>query len=125
MLQTLIHEYIHTLVADPYDTYAESFGSDSIEWNTLIEGVDEVFTAHGVGEARIERDGPRAARGGRGGDGCRSSRPSTSRPPPTYDAYAEAMRLVELVGIRNVIAAYFLGTRRPHRRPRAGEEGRR
>ena len=30
-------------------------------------------------------------------------------PPARYDSYPEAMRLVGLVGIQNVYAAYFLG----------------
>ena len=36
-------------------------------------------------------------------------RPMDVTPPGRYPSYEEAFRLVELVGIQNVYAAYFLG----------------
>ena len=109
MLQTLIHEYIHTLVdQDSYEKYASSFGSTSVQWNTLIEGVDEVFAGmvwqHLAPQAdeeklRIAVEGKAAAK-----------LPALKIPAPGhYESFDEAMRLVQLVGIRNLMAAYFLG----------------
>jgi hypothetical protein len=108
MLQTLIHEYIHTLVADAYEKYAKSFGDNSVEWNTLIEGVDEVFTlmvwAHLAPKA-TDPDLRKAVEGEKDAE-----LPALDIPnPSTYDSYAEAIRLTSLVGIRNLIAAYFVG----------------
>jgi hypothetical protein len=108
MFQTLIHEYLHTLVDDSYEAYAKSFGPSSVQWNTLIEGVDcvldEVVWARVVPkvsgiELRKVVEGEKNAK-----------LPPVDVPPPgRYDSYPEAFRLVGLVGIQNVYAAYFLG----------------
>ena len=109
MLQTLIHEYIHTLVAGPYSDYAsDTFGSDSTEYTTLIEGVDEVFTLMVWARLAPNTKDPELRTKVEGATDA--ALPPLDVPPPvTYDAYAEAIRLVELVGIRNVMAAYFSG----------------
>lgn len=108
MFQTLIHEYLHTLVDDRYEAYATSFGASSVQWNTLIEGVDcvldEVVWARVV--PRVKDPGLRKTVEG---DKNAKLPPVDVSPPGRYDSYPEAFRLVGLVGIQNVYAAYFLG----------------
>lgn len=108
MLQTLIHEYIHTLVAQPYEDYARTFGTESNEWNTLIEGVDEVFTLMVWARLAAQVTQPALRTAVEGAEDA-ALPPIDVPPPSTYDSYAEAIRLTELVGIQNLIAAYFAG----------------
>lgn len=110
MFQTLIHEYLHTVVARPYRDYAESFGRHSPAENTLIEGMDSVLD-----EIVWEHVAPRAK--------SKELRekiegPVVAATPPIdvphasrrrYPSYTEALKLADLVGITNVYAAYFLG----------------
>jgi hypothetical protein len=110
MFQTLIHEYMHTLSQRRYSDYAESFGNNSNEYNTLIEGVDcllsEIVWEHvqpRVGDATLRQqvEGPTYA-----------ALPAIDVPHPSmrrYPSYTEALRLADLVGIHAVYAAYFLG----------------
>jgi hypothetical protein len=110
MFQTLIHEYLHTLVHPRYRTYADSFGSSSLENNTLMEGMDsfldEIVWANirpRVGDQGLREkvEGPKYA---------------TLPPIPVrhasrrrYATYTQAVRLVDIVGFRNVVVAYFKG----------------
>jgi hypothetical protein len=110
VFQTFIHEYLHTLAHDRYRLFADTFGSNSNENNTLIEGVDSLLTEivwSGI-EPRVNDPALRAQVEG----------PATAAQPPVrvphagqqrYPSYTEALRLVDLVGIRNLYAAYFLG----------------
>ncbi|MFK4501129.1 hypothetical protein ABIF86_005420 [Bradyrhizobium japonicum] len=110
MFQTLIHEYIHTLRTTEYDTFANTFGDGSNENNTLIEGVDSLFdeivwenVAPRVNDSRLREavEGPAYAK----------LKPITVKPASRrrYASYAEAVKLVNIVGIRNLYAAYFQG----------------
>jgi hypothetical protein len=110
MFQTLIHEYIHTLRTTAYDTFADTFGDGSNENNTLIEGVDSLFdeivwenVAPRVNDPQLREavEGPANAK----------LKPITVVPASRrrYDSYAEAVKLVNVVGIRNLYAAYFQG----------------
>lgn len=109
MFQTLVHEYLHTLVHPAYERYAVSFGGTSEQWNTLIEGVDcvldEVVWAHVQPKAtdaalRTAVEGPAHAK----------LPPLAELPyPGRYPSTEDAIRLVGLVGIEAVYAAYFLG----------------
>jgi hypothetical protein len=110
VFQTFIHEYIHTLVARAYSDFADTFGSNSNEWNTLMEGVDSLLTEI-VWDAVEPRVGDQTLRE-------RIEGPTNAALPPVrvphaaqrrYPSYTEALRLADLVGIRNVYAAYFLG----------------
>jgi len=110
MFQTLIHEYIHVLVHKDYEKYADSFGSQSPQENTLSEGVDTLFdeivwsnVEPKVNDAKLREE---------------VEGPVFAKQPPIkvqharrrhYRSYSEAIRLVSLVGIRNLYAAYFLG----------------
>lgn len=111
MFQTLIHEYMHTLAHARYNEYAASFGYDSTRYNTLIEGVDTLFseTVWVDVEPRANRpdlrndvEGPEYA----GLDAITIPHPEFVR---RYASYAEAVRLSEVVGIANLYTAYFLG----------------
>lgn len=111
MFQTLIHEYIHTLADDKYNTFAESFGGDkSNEFNTLVEGVDSLLDevvwtniAHRVKDPNLREkvEGPENAK----------LPPIDVRPASRrrYPSYPQAVNLVNIVGIRNLYAAYFMG----------------
>jgi hypothetical protein len=110
VFQTLIHEYLHTLVAQPYEDYANSFGDETPEQNTLIEGMDsvldEIVWEHvepqvKTHDLRVKVEGAATA-----------ALPPIDVPHPSqrrYDSYTEALKLIDLVGIQNVYAAYFLG----------------
>ncbi len=108
MFQTLIHEYIHTLSHRDYEKYAKSFGVDTGQWNTLIEGVDNVLEE--VVWARVEpRTSDPTLRGQVEGKAHAKLPPMQVSAPARYPSYEEAFRLTGLVGITNVVAAYFLG----------------
>jgi hypothetical protein len=108
MFQTLIHEYLHTLAHEKYEAYAKSFGANSEQWNTLIEGVDNVLDE--VVWARVEpRTKEPALRTAVEGAAHAKLPPMDVKAPGRYDSYEEAFRLTGIVGIGNVMAAYFLG----------------
>jgi hypothetical protein len=111
MFQIFVHEYLHTLVHAEYRDYAESFGPRSLEYNTLIEGVDSLLTeivwtsiAPRVREPALRRaiEGPQYA-----------ALPAIDVPHVSrtgrYASYTEALGIVDLVGIEALYAAYFLG----------------
>lgn len=112
MYQTLIHEYLHTLVHPDYGTFADGFGSNSLENNTLMEGVDSLLTETVWQDARSHVAEP-AVR-------AKVEGPTYSLLPfdpavvpdihnRRYASYTQAVKLVNVVGIRNLYAAYFLG----------------
>jgi Domain of unknown function (DUF4157) len=109
--QTFIHEYVHTLVHPAYNTYAESFGFRSPKHNALMEGVDCVLE-----EMVWERIVPLVADPNfrakvEGPDNAK--KPAISVPHSGllrgYPSYTEALKLIEMAGLNNVLAAYFLG----------------
>lgn len=110
MFQTLIHEYIHTLRAKAYNDFAKSFGSTSNQYNTLIEGVDS-FLDEVVWENVAPRVNDPALRVAVEGPENAKLDPIKVLPASRrrYDSYAEAVKLVNVVGIRNLYAAYFQG----------------
>ncbi len=110
MFQTLVHEYLHTLVHADYDAYAETFGDNSNQYNTLIEGVDSLFTETVWSNVEPRVNDPALRKKIEG--------PTYAKLPPMkvkpasrrrYPSYTEAVKLTNIVGIRNVYAAYFLG----------------
>ncbi len=124
MFQTLIHEYIHTLVHPDYEEYAKSFGANSEQWNTLIEGVDNVLDEvvwAKVAPKTSDQDLRKAVEG----QAHARLEPIEVPAPSHYDSYDEALRLTGMVGIANVIAAYFLGLVDRISVPRPGGRGRR
>lgn len=108
MFQTLVHEYIHTLVHPAYEKFANGFGTDGDQWNTLIEGVDsvldEVVWAHVLPKTK-----DLAIRRVVEGEAHAKLPPIDPPYPGRYPSFEEAFRLVGLVGIDSVYAAYFLG----------------
>jgi hypothetical protein len=108
MFQTLIHEYMHTLSHGDYDTYADSFGSTSNEYNTLVEGVDCVLSETVWEDVAPRMDALRASVEG----GANAALPPIDVPHPSmrrYPSYTEALRLVDLTSPQALYAAYFLG----------------
>ena len=110
MFQTLIHEYLHTLADGDYKKYADSFGDTSNEYNTLIEGVDSLLTeiVWSNVEPRVNNPDLRAKIEG----STYSKLPPIKVKPASrrrYPSYTEAIKLANIVGIRNIYAAYFLG----------------
>lgn len=110
----LIHEYLHSLSSPPYDHFADDLGGESsTEGNTLIEGVDSLLTEtvwdHAKPRASLpdvrQKVEPDAYNNGEPFDA--SLLPDiTSR---RYPSYPNAVRLVSVVGTRNLYAAYFYG----------------
>jgi hypothetical protein len=111
MFQTLIHEYIHTLADPLYVAFADRFGPGQ-ENTTLIEGVDSLLTEIVWSKAkdRTADPGLRAQVEGPAYSGLPFD---ASVIPPVYNrrygSYAQAIKLVSVVGIRNLYAAYFMG----------------
>lgn len=108
--QILIHEYLHTLADPAYNRFAESFGEKSSQFNTLVEGVDSLLdeVVWSVVEPRVADPGLRAEIEGP----VYAALPAFTIKPASrrrYDSYVEAVKLVNVVGIRNLYAAYFLG----------------
>lgn len=110
MFQTFIHEYMHTLVHPKYDKYAATFGDSSNENNTLMEGMDCVL-AETVWTNVQPRITDPALRLKVEGPVYSKLPPMTVRPPSRarYPSFTEALKVVSIVGIRNVYAAYFMG----------------
>jgi hypothetical protein len=111
--QIMIHEYIHSLVHDDYHEYAKTtFGEQSEQYNTLIEGMDSVLTevvwtnvAPNVQTPALRKQVESTALAAAPFD-------PTTVPPVNnrrYPSYDQALKLVNIVGIQNVFAAYFRG----------------
>jgi hypothetical protein len=110
MFQTLIHEYLHTLAHPAYNTFAESFGDNSAQFNTFVEGVDSLLDEI-VWSAVASRVTDPSLRADVEGPTYSTLPPITVAPASRrrYASYAQAVKLVNIVGIRNLYAAYFLG----------------
>jgi hypothetical protein len=110
MFQTLIHEYLHTLVHKKYEKFAEGFGDSSNEYNTLIEGVDSLLTE--IVWSNVEpRVNDKTLRERIEGPVYSKLAPIKIQPASRrrYSSYSEAIKVVNIVGIRNLYVAYFLG----------------
>jgi len=110
----LIHEYLHSLASKPYNDYADHLGGESTtEGNTLIEGVDSLLTetvwTHAKPRASLpevrKKVEPEAFNKGEPFDA--SLLPDVTH--RRYATYPNAVRLVSVVGTRNLYAAYFYG----------------
>ncbi|MGP8102149.1 MAG: DUF4157 domain-containing protein [Candidatus Cybelea sp.] len=109
MFQTLIHEYLHTLAHPAYNAHADSFGRGSKQNTTLVEGVDSLLDEI-VWKAVLPHVNDQALRDDVEGPAYSKLSPFSSMPVPRrYPSYSEAVKLVGVVGIRNLYAAYFLG----------------
>lgn len=110
MFQTLIHEYLHTLVDGRYADFANDFGSSSPERITLMEGVDSLLSEIAWASI-VPRVNDTALRE-------KVEGPDLAKLPPItvkhafrrqYASYNEALRLMNVVGFRNIVLAYFKG----------------
>lgn len=110
MFQTLIHEYLHTLAHPAYNAFAETFGDTSNQFNTLVEGVDSLLDEI-VWSAVAPRVTDPGLRADVEGPVYSTLAPITVFPASRrrYASYTQAVKLVNIVGICNLYAAYFLG----------------
>ena len=114
MYFTLMHEYLHKLAHKNYHDYADKLGGEhSTEGNTLIEGVDSLLTEIAWASA-VQRAGLPEVRKVVEPDAFKAGKPFDPDllpkiPHRRYATYEQAVRLVGVVGIYNVYAAYFQG----------------
>lgn len=114
MFFTLMHEYLHSLSSDPYSKYAESLGGEhSTEGNTLIEGVDSMLAEIAWVSAQ-KRASLLEVRNEVEPDVVAAGEPFDKdllpkMPADRYPTYSQALKLVNIVGIQNLYAAYFQG----------------
>ena len=114
MFFTLMHEYLHSLSAPAYRTLETKLGGEATdEGNTLIEGVDSYLTEIVWTHARPRASLPQVRKAvepeyvNKGLPFDASLLPLM--PHRRYANYNKAAKLVSIVGIRNLYAAYFLG----------------
>jgi hypothetical protein len=110
--QIMIHEYIHSLEHDDYHAYAVTFGEDSEQYNTLVEGMCSVVTE--IAWSNIVPKVSTTALREKVETPAFAADPFDPSTVPEifnrrYPSFDQAMKLVNLVGIRNVYAAFFLG----------------
>lgn len=114
MFVMLIHEYLHIIRHPNYTTYARSFGARSPGYSTLAEGVDSLLTET-VWEGVLPRLGDMTLRERVEGVQFAHSLPPVGRNltefavEHRYESYTQALRIVDLVGFPNLLAAYLLG----------------
>jgi hypothetical protein len=114
MFFTLIHEYLHSLSATRYHDLETKLGGEATDpGNTLIEGVDSYFTEIVWTHAR-PRASLKAVRDMVEPEYVKKGRPFDASllplmPHRRYANYDKAAKLVSIVGIKNLYAAYFLG----------------
>jgi hypothetical protein len=113
VFQIMIHEYIHSLEHDKYHKYAkDTFGEDSEQYNTLVEGMASVLAeiawtnvASKVSTPALRTKVEGAAFAALPFDPATVPEMSSRR----YASFSQAMKLVNVVGLPNVYAAFFLG----------------
>lgn len=114
MFFTLLHEYLHSLSAKRYRDLETKLGGEATDpGNTLIEGVDSYFTEIVWTHAR-PRASLKAVRDLVEPEYVKKGRPFDASllplmPHRRYANYDKAAKLVSIVGIKNLYAAYFLG----------------
>jgi hypothetical protein len=114
MYFVLMHEYLHKLAAKKYSEYAEKLGGEhSTPGNTLIEGVDSLFSEIAWSSA-VKNAGSLPVRTIVEPDAVAAGLPFDinllpKMPHRRYDNYENAVRLVGVVGLHNLYGAYFRG----------------
>lgn len=104
-LQTMIHEYLHTLSHRRFRTHADNH-PDPAKGHALREGMTDYLTK--VVWATVNT-GDAALRASVEGPFHDATAPLVVPELSTYGAAIEAEQVVGLVGARNAYAAYFLG----------------
>jgi hypothetical protein len=112
MFQIMIHEYIHSLEHDDYHAYARKFGDDSEQYNTLVEGMASALAE--IAWTNVEARVTDQALRDKVETPALAAAPFDSKTVPKmsnrrYPSFAQAMKLVNVVGPQNVYAAFFLG----------------
>jgi hypothetical protein len=114
MFFTLLHEYLHSLSDPKYRAVETKLGGEATDpGNTLIEGVDSYLTEIVWSHAR-PRASLLAVRDKVEHEYVAKGRPFDASllplmPHRRYANYDKAAKLVSIVGIKNLYAAYFLG----------------
>jgi hypothetical protein len=112
--ETLIHEYLHSLAHEDYNRYAEHLGGENDNrGNTLIEGVDSLLTETVWKNAESRASLPEVREKVEPGP-FHAGKPFDPSLLPDitgqrYASYPNAVKLVAVVGPRNLYAAYFYG----------------
>jgi len=112
VMQTLIHEYLHTLTSARYSNHAAHLpgGDSGLQFNTMVEGMTSALTevVWANVSSRVAALGPAVE----GPDFVDAATTMKAVPPifnRRYPSYSQAMEVISVVGARNVYAAYFLG----------------
>ena len=110
-LQIMMHEYLHTLEHGDYGAYAMTFpgGDESLQYNTLIEGMTSVLTEIAWANVNVASVARRVE--GTGAHGT-AAQTAAAVPPISnrrYASFDEAMAMMSVVGPQNIFAAFFLG----------------
>jgi hypothetical protein len=111
--QIMIHEYIHSLEHHDYRDYADTtFGYGTEQYNTLVEGMASVLAE--IAWTNVEPHvAEQSLRDKVEGTTLAAAPFNASNVPAMnqrrYASFDQAMKLVNVVGIRNVYAAFFLG----------------
>ncbi|MBN2535250.1 MAG: DUF4157 domain-containing protein [Spirochaetales bacterium] len=106
MFGTFIHEYIHTLEHSNHIRYRESL--QTLQGGFVLrEGIVDYFSRMVWDNIKFNRSLRRVIEG----PFHDSSNPTghTIKPPPRYGVRVEAEHMVGIAGIRNTLAAFFLG----------------
>jgi hypothetical protein len=113
VFQIMIHEYIHSLEHKDYHKYAkDTFGKNSEQYNTLVEGM-----ASALAEIAWTNVAPKVSTKAlrekvEGVTFAALPFDPTTIPEMSdrrYASFDQAMKLVNVVGLPNVYAAFFLG----------------
>ena len=106
--QILLHEYLHLLEHSQYIRYREQLGFGTHAYNALVEGVVSLLTETAWSAVVL----PEARGAVEGGYAHSPALPPDQMPHPAcrrYPSMAEVMRLIQMVGLPNLLAAFFLG----------------
>ena len=110
VFQIMIHEYIHSLENDKYHDYAKSFGEDSEQYNTLVEGMASALAE--IAWTNVAPSTPALRTKVEGAAFAALPFDPTTVPDMNnrrYASFDQAMKLMNVVGQQNVYAAFFLG----------------
>ena len=113
LLAMFIHEYIHRLAHEKYHHYADDLGGEaSVQGSTLIEGVASLFAEIVWTETVVRaslKDLREVVEPKEFAAGAQFDASLLPEKPSRYPAYVGAVRLISVVGLRNLYAAFFQG----------------
>lgn len=109
MFSTLVHEYLHTLANPAWLTFRSRVrDQDASKGHTLVEGVTEFLTLNVI--SVVNPAEPALRKAVEGDDYDEDAGPPEIHRGGGYQAEADrAEKLVSVVGVHNLYAAYFVG----------------